>query len=476
DSTVTYTEVSSLFEELSEIGSLGVVVYGYDGLPMHPPSPDYVPGLEELEQAPPLHVYVPYVPELVYPKFMPPEDEVFPAKDQPLPVAVSPTTDSPGYIADSDPEEDPEEDPADYPVDGGDDDDDDDESSDDDEDDDDDIEEDEDKDKDEEEEHPAPADSVSPPAYCTTARISIPAQAPVLFLSEADVYRLLVIRTLPPSPLTPLSSPLPQIPPPPLPVSSPLPVSPLPLPASPTHPLGYQAAMIWLRAESPSTSYPLPLPPSGTPHILPIPLLTSSPPLLLASTDRRAGIPEVCLPHQKRLCIALSPRYEIEESLSAPTARLTGGFRADYGFDEMVEDMQGTPAATDVAGPSQRMTDFVMTIRQDTDEIYVRLDDTHDDRSLMSGRLNMLYRDRRAHARTARLMETEARLSRKAWVQSMDASDTARSEVNALRTTMLAQQAKIGALRVANRTRQAHLVETLTLMSTLQTQVTALQR
>ncbi|GKG57777.1 hypothetical protein Tco_0587375, partial [Tanacetum coccineum] len=35
---------------------------------------------------------------------------------------------------------------------------------------------DEDKDEDEEEEHPAPADSVSPPAYCTTARISIPAQ------------------------------------------------------------------------------------------------------------------------------------------------------------------------------------------------------------------------------------------------------------------------------------------------------------
>ncbi|GJW06012.1 reverse transcriptase domain-containing protein [Tanacetum coccineum] len=494
DSTVTYTEVSSLFEELSDIGSSGVVVYGYDGLPMHPPSPDYVPGPEELEQAPPSHVYVPYVPELVYPKFMPPEDEVFPAEDQPLPAAVSPTVDSPGYIADSDPEEDPEEDPADYPVDGGDDENDDDESSDDDEDDDDDIEEDEDKDEDEEEEHPAPADTVSPPAYYTTARISIPAQAPVPFLYEVDVYRLLVIRTPPPSPLTPLSSPRPQIPPPPLPVSSPLPVSPLPLPASPTHRLGYRASMIWLRAELPSTSHPLLLPPSGTQHILPIPLPTSSPPLLLPSTDRRAGVLEVCLAPRKRLCIALSPRYEIEESSSVPTARLTRGFRADYGFvgtlddeirqdhkryvsyritntwDEMVEDMQGTPAATDVAGLSQRMTDFVMTVRQDTNEIYVRLDDAHDDRSLLSGRLNMLYRDRRAHACTARLMETKARLSRKAWVQSMDASDTTRSEVRVLRTTVLAQQAEIRALRVANHTRQAHLIETLTLMSTLQTQ------
>ncbi|GKG59601.1 hypothetical protein Tco_0607229, partial [Tanacetum coccineum] len=53
------------------------------------------------------------------------------------------------------------------------------------------------------------------------------------------------------------------------------------------------------------------------------------------------------------------------------------------------------------------MTDFVTTVRQDTDEIYVRLDDAHDDRSLMSGRLNMLFRDRRAHAHTALLMERE---------------------------------------------------------------------
>ncbi|GKF66865.1 hypothetical protein Tco_0193382, partial [Tanacetum coccineum] len=87
-----------------------------------PPSPDYVPGLEEPVQAPPSTDFVP----------------------EP----------SPGYIADSDPEEDPKEDPTDYPADGGDDGDDEDESSDDDEDDDDvDIEE------EDEEEHLAPADS-----------------------------------------------------------------------------------------------------------------------------------------------------------------------------------------------------------------------------------------------------------------------------------------------------------------------------
>ncbi|GJU13444.1 transposase, MuDR, MULE transposase domain protein [Tanacetum coccineum] len=79
-------------------------------------------------------------------------------EDQPLPADASSTTLSPGYIADSDPEEDeedPEEDPADYPVDGGDNDDN--ESSNDD-DDDNDVEKDE-EDEEEKEEHLAPADA-----------------------------------------------------------------------------------------------------------------------------------------------------------------------------------------------------------------------------------------------------------------------------------------------------------------------------
>ncbi|GKE71228.1 hypothetical protein Tco_1529300, partial [Tanacetum coccineum] len=70
----------------------------------------------------------------------------------------------------------------------------------------------------------------------------------------------------------------------------------------------------------------------------------------------------------------------------------------------------------------------------DTDEIYRQLDDAQDDRLLMSGQLNLLHRDRLSYARTARLMEGEARASREAWVQSMDASDTTRSKVKALQT------------------------------------------
>ncbi|GKE40600.1 hypothetical protein Tco_1464005, partial [Tanacetum coccineum] len=182
DSIVTYTAVSSPFGGLSNIGSPGV--NGPSVMPEDPyayvvaafwapPSLDYVPGLEELEQAP---LSLELVLKPVYLEFMPPEDDVFSAEEQPLPADVSPTADSPGYIVDSDPkkdEKDPEEDPIDYPADGGDD-----ESSDDDKDDDDDVEEDEDE---EEEEHPALSDSILPPIHRVTARMSIRKQPPTPF-------------------------------------------------------------------------------------------------------------------------------------------------------------------------------------------------------------------------------------------------------------------------------------------------------
>ncbi|GKA23257.1 hypothetical protein Tco_0709219 [Tanacetum coccineum] len=127
---VTYTSISSDYEEPSDVGSPGVVVYGYDGLPMHlvdPPSSDYMPGLEEPEQAP---LSPDYVPGPEYPKYLALSDEEVPVDDQPYAAADSPIALSSGYIADSDSEEDPkdesEDGPTDYPADGGDDDDDDD--------------------------------------------------------------------------------------------------------------------------------------------------------------------------------------------------------------------------------------------------------------------------------------------------------------------------------------------------------------
>ncbi|GJR23938.1 hypothetical protein Tco_0972465 [Tanacetum coccineum] len=119
-----YTSVSIPVEDDSDMGPPGVD---------EPPLPDYVAGPKEPEQAPPSPVYLPYVPKPVNPEYIPLEDDVFPAEEQPLPAATSPTADSPGYIPESDPKRDPEEDdeedleedPADYPADRQDDDDDD---------------------------------------------------------------------------------------------------------------------------------------------------------------------------------------------------------------------------------------------------------------------------------------------------------------------------------------------------------------
>ncbi|GKB51762.1 hypothetical protein Tco_0902515, partial [Tanacetum coccineum] len=90
-----------------------------------------------------------------------------------------------------------------------------------------------------------------------------------------------------------------------------------------------------------------------------------------------------------------------------------------------------------------------------------RLDDEQTERQLMAGRLNMLYRDRHAHARITLLMERKARMSREAWGRSMDASDLAHSEVMSLRTTVFGQQAVIIELQAADRRRQASITELL---------------
>ncbi|GJV37823.1 hypothetical protein Tco_1410300 [Tanacetum coccineum] len=265
-------------------------------------------------------------------------------------------------------------------------------------------------------------------------------------------------------------------------------LSPAP-PPSPIRSLGYRAAMIRMRAEAASTSYSLPLSPPfilsptrpdapslGIPPPLPISVPNSSPPLLLPSASHREDRPEVTLPPWKRLGIALGLGYEVGESLSA-AARPAGGLR----WDEIVETLQGALVSTDTKF-GRHMTAFKTTVRQDTDEVYTR--------------------DRRAHAYTRHQMETEARLSREAWRRSMVAV-SARGEVMSLRTTVLAhmseirelhdadrrrqamisemlkadqrRSAEMRELRTADHTRQQQLIQTLTVMQSLQGQVTTLQ-
>ncbi|GJT54461.1 hypothetical protein Tco_0989515 [Tanacetum coccineum] len=106
------------------------------------------------------------------------------------------------------------------------------------------------------------------------------------------------------------------------------------------------------------------------------------------------------------------------------------------------------------------------------------LDDEQSQRQLLAGRVNMLFRDRRVHAHTRLLMETEARMSREAWGRSIDASDLARNlEVMSLRTTVHAQMRReeMRELRAADRTRQQQIIQTLTVMQTLQREMIPLQ-
>ncbi|GJX94476.1 hypothetical protein Tco_0349062, partial [Tanacetum coccineum] len=174
DFTVTYMEVSSPFEDLSDIGSPGVIIHEDDGLPMM--SEDPYAYVEAAMQEP-------TSPDFVLEQFDPEED---PEED----------------------DEDLEEDPADYPT-NRDDDDDEEEEEESSGDDADDEEGDEDE---EEEEHLDLANSVPPLTCRTTARMSIQDQTPIPFPSTTEVDRFLAISTLPPSPLTSYSSPLPHIP------------------------------------------------------------------------------------------------------------------------------------------------------------------------------------------------------------------------------------------------------------------------
>ncbi|GKB84737.1 hypothetical protein Tco_0957009, partial [Tanacetum coccineum] len=148
-----------------------------------------------------------------YPEYLVPSEDEVPIEDQSLPDDASPIALSPGYVVDSDLEvdleEDPKEDPADYPADEGVDKED--ESS-----------EDDDDDEEDEEEHLAPTNSATatPPPPQTIilvfmthhhrARISVRPHTPPSPSTEAIIveYASALPPSPPPSPLSPLSSPL----------------------------------------------------------------------------------------------------------------------------------------------------------------------------------------------------------------------------------------------------------------------------
>nr|GEW07641.1 hypothetical protein [Tanacetum cinerariifolium] len=376
-----------------------------------PPSPDYILGLEE-PQTPPvpqdederepmfIQPHDPnHVPEPMYPEYIPLEDEhVLSAEEQPLPPVISPTTESPRYVAKLDPEEDLEEyedGSIYYPMDGGDDGDGDDgDSSGDNTDDEDEDEEDE--------EHLASADSA------VVASISLP--------PEAEVERLLAMPTPPPSPLTSLSPPsagervarytAPYAHSSPPPVPSPLLLS-----------SGCPSQIQTLRIASTQALI------DAVTAALPSPPLTPSlyipPPI-----DCRDDVSEFEFPTRKRSCLStLCPIYEIGES---STARPIGGRGIDYGFVSSldaeargirevgyriwVDSIEAVPeiAAMTLGEVNTRVTKLAELHEQDTHELYVLLEDAQDSRTRISQRTEMeelRETDRRRQAQMVEILQ-----------------------------------------------------------------------
>nr|GEW19195.1 hypothetical protein [Tanacetum cinerariifolium] len=477
-SAVTYTSVYTdsepgrVFwgadEELSNGGSLRVIVYGYDGLPMQPTPP--APQDEDEHKLMFIQPHDPdYVPEPMYPEYIPLEDEhVLPTEEQPLPPVDSPTAKLPGYVAESDPKEDLEEyeddeiedGPVDYPMNGGDDrDDDDGDSSRDDTDD---------EDEDEEEaleEHLAPADFavvipnvklVSPPegiepvipppftdTTITEARITVRLQAAISLPPEAEVERILAMPTPPPSPLTSISPPS---------TGERL-----------ARMASTQALIDVVTAALPSP----PLPP------LPPPLYIPSP------VDRKDDIPETEMPPRKRSCLfTLGSRYEIGES---STARPTGGRGIDYGFVSTLDAEARQRGIGEVGygirdtwvDPAEAVPEIApMTLGEDSrTRISQRV-------TMDSQRVNLLIEDRIGHKETILIVEEEAYAAQEAWAHSIGLSSAGtliQTQHQLLKTHFQMQQVEIAELRETDHRRQAQLVKTLRVMGDMRREMGDMQ-
>ncbi|GJV09789.1 hypothetical protein Tco_1351330 [Tanacetum coccineum] len=167
----------------------------------------------------------------------------------------------------------------------------------------------------------------------------------------------------------------------------------------------------------------------------------------------------------------LSPCLEVLWQITAFVATMTVGIRlthskinVGYGitdsWDEIVETLQGAPVSTDTE-LGAHMREFESMVRRDTDESTLGLE---------------MSRDRRTHAHTRQLMETEAGMSREAWGRAMDASDLAHGGVISLsHHSIIAHIQKITELHQRTAGYESGQVTALQgQVMTLQGQVTAL--
>ncbi|GJY73262.1 hypothetical protein Tco_0477693 [Tanacetum coccineum] len=387
-----------------------------------------------------------YVPEPIYPEYIPLEDEhEFPVEEQPLPPVVSPTAESPGYVVESDLEEDLEEyeddetkgGSVDYLMDGEEDGDDDDgDSSGDDTDNED--EEDEDEEDDEEEEHLAPIDSIVVVPTVELDSISLPL--------EAEFERLLAVPTPPPSPppisLSPPSagerlarcttSSAHSSPPP---VPSPL----LPSSRCPTQIQTLKIACTQALVDAVTAALP-------SPPIPPLPPSLYIPP----PVDRRDDIPEFEQPPRKRSCL-----FALGSCIVDAEARRQGIREVGYGIrDTWVDLAEAVPevAPTTLGEVNTRVTELAELHKHDTQDLYALLEDARDSRTRISQRVNMdskrvdlLMGDRMTLQEIVWIMEEEAYTSREAWAHSIGLSQAVHHELQTHRDHVHAHESQLHA-------------------------------
>ncbi|GKD16873.1 hypothetical protein Tco_1206031 [Tanacetum coccineum] len=116
-----------------------------------------------------------------------------------------------------------------------------------------------------------------------------------------------------------------------------------------------------------------------------------------------------------------------------------------------------------LGGVNARVTELTLVQEQDTQDIYAVIEDTQDTQTQIYQSVETLFDDSQYHYKTARLLDQEAADRR---------SQTVTSEM--LQADHI-RHAEIAALQTFDRTRQEQLVHTLTLMQSLQGQVTTLQ-
>ncbi|GKF05417.1 hypothetical protein Tco_0036085, partial [Tanacetum coccineum] len=199
--------------------------------------------------------------------------------------------------------------------------------------------------------------------------------------------------------LTPLSSPLPQIPSPPL----------LPPPSS-----------LHLPPHVP-TSLPLPL--------SPLPPLPAS--LFIPPADHREDTSEAELPPRGH-----GADYGFIGTVDAEVRRRRAK-EVGYGIRDVwvdpIETIEEVAPMT-LEGVNDRVTELVAVQEQDTQDIYAVIEETHDRQTQIYQRVDILAEDRQFHYETARLLDQEALVSREAWAHSIGLSMAVHYELQAYRT------------------------------------------